>query len=413
MSVLDSLPVLGIRPSDERTPLVFNWGVSSFFGWGVNGLNLVLSLEDHPVFAPIAALPFSMGDVVVDPLRALRVQAALTRSRDVWTTLANTTEPALAIDAPVLAAIARDFADAAAVGDGKTLYGNPHVGVAFLEESTLSLEGRQRAAAFALIIAGSTWNEDLLRANGIHGVTTVLQGIDTGLFHPAPRSGVLGQDRFVVFSGGKLELRKGQDLVIAAFRAFHRRHPEALLLTAWFSPWSDLMETAVVHPGIARPRKTPDGHPDVVGWAVANGVPEDAVVAIGATPNIAMPHVIREADVALFPNRAEGGTNLVAMECMACGIPTILSANTGHLDLLRNPGLAIPLTRQTSLSRPGVDTTDWGESDVEEAVEALETVWRDRQAARAMGDRAAAFMAGMDWKRQTALLLRAIDPLLP
>ncbi len=413
MSVLDSLPVLGITPPDGRTPLVFNWGVSSFFGWGVNGLNLVLSLEDHPVFAPVAAQPFSMGEVVVDPLRALRVQAALTRSRDVWSTLSNTAEPALAIDAPVLAAIARDFADAAAVVGGKTLYGNPHVGVAFLEEATLSQDARLRAAAFALIIAGSTWNEDLLRANGIHGVTTVLQGIDTGLFHPAPRAGMLGQDRFVVFSGGKLELRKGQDLVIAAFRDFHRRHPEALLLTAWFSPWSDLMETAVAHPGIARPRKTPDGHPDVVGWAVANGIPADAVVAVGATPNIAMPHVIREADVALFPNRAEGGTNLVAMECMACGIPTILSANTGHLDLLRNPGLAIPLTRQASLGHAGVDTTDWGESDVEEAVEALETVWRDRQAARAMGDRAAAFMAGMDWKRQTALLLRAIDPLVP
>ena len=50
---------------------------------------------------------------------------------------------------------------------------------------------------------------------------------------------------------------------------------------------------------------------------------------------------------------------------------------------------------------------------MEEAVEALETVWRDREAARAMGEGAARFMAGMDWKRQTALLLRAIEPLLP
>jgi glycosyltransferase involved in cell wall biosynthesis len=163
-----------------------------------------------------------------------------------------------------------------------------------------------------------------------------------------------------VFSGGKLELRKGQDLALAAFRAFHRRHPEALLLTAWHSPWSDLMNDAVAHPGLIPPRATAEGVPDVVGWAVANGVPPDAVIAIGPTPNIAMPHVIREADVALFPNRAEGGTNLVAMECMACGIPTILSANTGHLDLLRTPGVAIPLTRQAPIIRAGLDTTDWG-----------------------------------------------------
>jgi glycosyltransferase involved in cell wall biosynthesis len=313
----------------------------------------------------------------------------------------------------VLAAIGHDFIDAGMAAHGKRLRGSPQVGVAFLEAASLSATARERARDFALIIAGCTWNERILRANGIAGVTTVLQGVDTGLFHPAPRAGLLGPDRFVVFSGGKLELRKGQDLVLAAFRAFHRRHPEAMLLTAWFSPWSDLMASAVGHPGVLPPRPTSSGAPDIVGWAAANGIPPEAVIAIGPTPNIAMPHVVREADVALFPNRAEGGTNLVAMECLACGIPSILSANTGHLDLLRTPGIAIALTRQGKVTRAGTDTTDWGESDVEEAVEALETVWRDRQAARAMGERAARFMAGMDWRRQTALLLRAIDPLLP
>ena len=163
----------------------------------------------------------------------------------------------------------------------------------------------------------------------------------------------------------------------------------------------------------ANRRPTADGHPDILDWAVANGIPREAVVVIGPTPNIAMPHVIREADVALFPNRAEGGTNLVAMECMACGIPTILSANTGHLDLLRHDGVAIPLTRQAPVTRGGIDTTDWGDSDVEEAVEALESVWRDREAARRIGQRGADLMAEMDWRRQTDQLLRAIEPLLP
>jgi glycosyltransferase involved in cell wall biosynthesis len=49
-----------------------------------------------------------------------------------------------------------------------------------------------------------------------------------------------------------------------------------------------------------------------------------------------MPSVLQEMNVAVFPNRAEGGTNLVAMECMACGLPVILSGNTGHLDLIEN-----------------------------------------------------------------------------
>lgn len=407
------LPTLGVSLPDGRIPLVFCWGVSSFFGWGVNGLNLILSMEDHPTHAPVGGHPFSMADLVLDPLREAKVLPTLARSRDVWAALATTDASVLAIDAPVLAAIARDFAEAGMVAERKTLQGNPHVGVAFLEEASLSPAARARASAFALIVAGSSWNERILRANGCAGVTTVLQGIDTSLFHPAPRANTLGRDRFIIFSGGKLELRKGQDLVLAAFRAFHRRHPEALLMTAWSSPWSSLMTEAVMHPGITNPYPTQDGQPDVIGWAAANGIADDAVIAVGPTPNIAMPHVIREADVALFPNRAEGGTNLVAMECMACGIPTILSANTGHLDLLRKPGVVIPLTRQGPVRHRAFDTTDWGESDVEEAVEALETVYRDREGSQAMGQRAAAFMAGMDWKRQTALLMRAIEPLLP
>ena len=47
--------------------------------------------------------------------------------------------------------------------------------------------------------------------------------------------------------------------------------------------------------------------------------------------------LLKQADLAVFPNRCEGGTNLVAMEAIACGVPTVLSANSGHLDLLR-PG---------------------------------------------------------------------------
>src|SRR3546814_1575573 len=58
-----------------------------------------------------------------------------------------------------------------------------------------------------------------------------------------------------------------------------------------------------------------------------------------------MAPIVREMDAALFLSRCEGGTNLVAMECMACGVPTVLSANTGHLDLVGS-GVCIPLETQ-------------------------------------------------------------------
>lgn len=40
-------------------------------------------------------------------------------------------------------------------------------------------------------------------------------------------------------------------------------------------------------------------------------------------------------DVGIFPNRAEGGTNMVAMEGSASGVPLILSRATGQGDLVR------------------------------------------------------------------------------
>ncbi|HVC60168.1 MAG TPA: glycosyltransferase [Acetobacteraceae bacterium] len=404
---MSDVPVISIARSDARRPLVFSWGVSSYFGWGIYGLNLMLHLAEHPDVAPVCAIAFGPGDVVLDPLRNRRMAAMADNSAPLWTALSEARSERVELEHMLLEGLGNDLTSAVSA-HGKVLSGRPSIGVVFLEQATLSPEGRQRADRFALIVAGSSWNEQVLRRQGIRAVTTVLQGVDAALYHPAPRSGLF-PGRFVVFSGGKLEFRKGQDLVLAAFRAFRQRHAEALLVTAWHSPWSELAEIAVGHKGITPPPRSADGTPDMAGWAVANGIPEDAIVSVGHTPNIAMPYVVREADVAVFANRCEGGTNLVAMECMACGIPTILSANTGHLDLLRH-AIALPLERQGVPVSAHYDTTDWGESDVEEMLEKLETVWRDRTAAAALGRRAARFMAGMTWRDQLFLLLRAIDP---
>ena len=402
----------GMRLSlpDGRQPLIFTWGVSSFFGWGLNGLNLSLALSTHPSLYPIAARPFDLADVVIDPLRQQATEELRLLSAPLWDAIAAHQSPVIGIDAPVLTGLGNDLV--ASPLEGRRLVGQPNIAVAFFETATLSREARARAETYALIVAGSTWNESMLRAHDIIATTTVLQGVDTSLFHPAPRTGRF-RGRFVVFSGGKLEYRKGQDLVVRAFRAFHQRHPEALLLTAWASPWYWRDEGFPAATGTAALNQSVDGLIDTARWAIESGVPADALIALGRTPNIAMAHVIREADVALFPSRCEGGTNLPAMECMACGIPVILSANTGHLDLLTHQGAALPLTRQTQPEAAGYHTVEWGESDIEEIVEHLETVWRHRDHAAAIGGAAADYIAPMTWQRQTARLLRAITPFLP
>jgi glycosyltransferase involved in cell wall biosynthesis len=117
-----------------------------------------------------------------------------------------------------------------------------------------------------------------------------------------------------------------------------------------------------------------------------------------------MPPILREMDVAVFPNRSEGGTNLVAMECMACGVPTILSRNTGHLDLIED-GNCYALDRQAPVGGQGAGvggTPGWGDSDVDEIVDALERAHADRSDARRRGLAGAATLSRFTWAATAA-----------
>jgi glycosyltransferase involved in cell wall biosynthesis len=125
------------------------------------------------------------------------------------------------------------------------------------------------------------------------------------------------------------------------------------------------------------------------------------------------PQILREADVALFPNRAEGGTNLVAMESLACGIPTILSANTGHLDLIATDN-CYPLRTQRLVAGNAEyhGTAGWGESDIDEIVAMLEAVYGDRHTAQQRGQAAAHRMQDWTWEKQVQRLLANLESLL-
>jgi glycosyltransferase involved in cell wall biosynthesis len=122
-------------------------------------------------------------------------------------------------------------------------------------------------------------------------------------------------------------------------------------------------------------------------------------VDLGTIPNAQMAAVLREMDVAIFPNRCEGGTNQVAMECMACGIPVILSQNTGHLDLIEYD-TCYPLELQRPLEGAAAGfgaVPGWGESSVDELEDNLDRIYVDRKAARMRGQRAAEKLSDLTW----------------
>jgi glycosyltransferase involved in cell wall biosynthesis len=389
-------------------PIFFDWAVSTMFGWGVYGLNLIRH------WSGVAGTPaYTLSQVHLeslagmDPLALRSIAQKLVDSDVLRIERMNPAARSKPLDGIVLHALGNRFSGSTRPGHGGSI-GRATVAIIFFEDTILP-DAAAVAREYDLIVTGSSWCEAVLRSHGVGNVTTVLQGIDPSLFHPGPSAGTL-EGRFAVYSGGKLERRKGQDLLLLAFRAFAARHADAVLVCSWHSPWPVTALTVNENPALVPLRLAADGRIDANAWAVENGVPAEQFIDLGTVPNHLMARVLREMDVAVFPNRCEGGTNLVAMECMACGVPTILANCTGQRDIVAT-GAPYPLDRLTPATRVDFGTDGWGECDVEEILEMLEYVYTHREKARRRGAAGAVAMQAMSWRNQIGQLHRALAPL--
>ena len=358
------------------------WQIGSYSGWGVLGLHVARRMLAAGDLDP---MPFyglgSLDHKSIDPALLERLEANATAIATAMAARPNQASPVQGTF-PMLHGLGNGLIQPAGAF---TLSGTPDLAIVFLEDTRLDPQVVERGRRFATIAAGASWTAEVLRGAGLTQVTVCPQGIDPAIFHAGPPRSQ-DRNRFIIYSGGKLEFRKGQDITVAAFRRFHQRHPDALLVAGWFSPWPALANSMARSPHLEHaPRLDDNGQVDIAGWLRDNGLPEGSFQVMPPVPNAAMGRLLRHADVALFPNRCEGGTNLVAMEAMACGVPTILSDNTGHQDLIADIP-CYPLRRQGRVEGPdGRGTDGWGESDPDEIVQALERVYSERTTAAAIG----------------------------
>jgi glycosyltransferase involved in cell wall biosynthesis len=387
--------------------VLLGWQISTLHGWGVYGLNLVLNWASDRQIESVTTMFDPSLIVDIDPIQHRALGPFVRRSQEFQKVLQSHANRRIKYKGAFIAALGNDLRAPANAYETK-ITARPTIGVVFFEEG-LSPEAIERAKDFSVIVTGSIWNERVLRAYGIKNVHTIHQGIDPAYFHPGPRRGGFLPDRFLIFSGGKPEYRKAQDIVLASFKVFSQRHPEAVLVTAWHSFWPELARSldwsGLLSPVVFNERY--QFNPSR--WAIANGIPAHRIVELGVVPNRKMPTILREMDVAVFPNRAEGGTNLVAMECMACGMPVILSRNTGHIDLIEGDTCyTLDNQRQTTRGFAGIDGVQgWGESQIDEIVERLEQVYFDRAEAKRRGTRAAERLAQLTWQA-TAIKMKEI-----
>jgi glycosyltransferase involved in cell wall biosynthesis len=298
--------------------------------------------------------------------------------------------------------------------------GKRTVGYTFFEENILEPAWIDLARrCYDAVATGSSWNTQVLKGHGLANVETVIQGVDGRVFFPWPEGGLGGapggreflRDRFVIFSGGKFELRKGQDIVIRAAAVMQQRHADVVLVNAWFNPWQQSVETMRSSPYLRWPPLT-GTYIEVMNRLLAeNGLDVARIVTLGPRANALMARVYRNTDVGLFPNRCEGGTNLVLMEYMACGKPVIAVDSTGHRDVVREDhALVIKIRGENTIAGPGGAVARWPEPDLEDAVEKLEWAYQHRGEMAALGARAGAAMARCTWTETARAFLKLLGP---
>lgn len=345
--------------------LFFNFGISDTTGWGNYGYHLTIQSFIQKLFMPVSLgnIHFAMQ---LDPISHAIFKEL---SEGYWK-----------------GGVVQNEGDIVLHGLGNT--GNvfkrstkvvKEIGVTFFEMHPLPAPELKTYKEFELVVAGSTWNLEKLCEYGVENTALVFQGVDEDRFRPMSKRRF--RDRFVVFSGGKLEFRKGQDLLVKAFAAFAAKHSDALLVSAWHSPWGQVGASVNWSGGLAPFAYEGNLHSAIKQWVLSNGIAENQFIDLGSIPNQHFPEVLREVDVAVFPNRCEGGTNLVAMEALSSDVLCIISNNTGHRDLVKGDNcLSLEKQRPVQINDPTFaqawgSGVDWGESDVDEILFNLEMAY--------------------------------------
>lgn len=185
---------------------------------------------------------------------------------------------------------------------------------AFRDPALLELQRRAIVCADRHFVVSQLWQGLLGEIFGIEAAL-VGNGVDTHRFTPAPdgreaalatRLG-LGPGPVVLAVGG-VEARKNTWRILDAFTQMRALHPRAQLVIA----------------GGATVLDHHDYLQEFDSALAASGLPAEAVIRAGTLPQADMPALYRLADVLAFASVKEG-FGLVALEAMACGVPTVVS----------------------------------------------------------------------------------------
>ena len=190
----------------------------------------------------------------------------------------------------------------------------------------------------AAVVANSRNSAQLLTRWGLdeREVTIIHPGVDVDRFHPGVPPGswrdrYASQDELVLLSVGRLQKRKGHDLMLSALAKWRPQDPPVRYLIA----------------GDGEERGSLERQADQLGV-------RDRVAFLGVIAETELPGLYAAADIFAMPNRVDGvdfeGFGIVFLEAAAAGLPCIAGRSGGAAEAVQDG--------ETGILVSGVDSVE-------------------------------------------------------
>ncbi|HMK80979.1 MAG TPA: glycosyltransferase [Xanthobacteraceae bacterium] len=209
--------------------------------------------------------------------------------------------------------------------------------------------------SYKAVFAASQWNVDVLKGAGFRNVFYAPLGVETDTFHPWGPVCRPYQEKTYLWVG-RNQLRRGLDVVLDAWRHFHRERPDARLVLLGTDIRSGIRSAP------ARVRRSGD-------FAISDY--EEARITVyetmSALDDAALAAIYRSADFTVCSSRAEG-FGLTVAESMACGTPAIFPSYGATGQFSFEGALLLDATRAAPARGSCAEPGDGWEPDVDRLV---------------------------------------------
>jgi glycosyltransferase involved in cell wall biosynthesis len=206
-------------------------------------------------------------------------------------------------------------------------------------------------------------------------------------------------------------LRKGQDLVLRAVKIMQDKYPDVWLVNCWYNLWPASTRLMSYSSHIRFEHREGESWTRTMQRTYeTNGLDRRRIVTCELMPQGLQRDLFARSDIGLFPNRCEGGTNLVLMEYMACAKPVIVSNTSGHKDMVHagNALLLNALSPFNLVDAKGTLVGRWQEPSLDEVVARLEFAYHHRTELKRYGRQAGIDLKQFTWGHSARRLLQII-----